>query len=406
MTGWQSVVCRQWWWIGQELEAGPWQQALVNPGWRVSVELLQTVADQLQVGRTIRFCVRDEADNLLLASGSQVSSEAQIKMLLARGVYVEFDEPEEDDEPDPADDARMTVFQRWKASVRRLERLLASIGRPGFDTRCDAFTDALVGLVNRDPDIAIYHAVRQDPTQLIRYGLHHALHSAMLAQLAGTRAGWPAPRVRSLVQAALTMNLATVDVQGLQASLGRLNDAQRERLRNHPQVAHDKLAAAGIDDDDWLQGVLQHHERDGSGGYPQQLKQVGEMGQALRMIDTFLAKISARSARKAMTVQDAARELFQGAKGHPLAAAIIKEFGIVPPGHFVQLASGELAIVVRRGATAHTPVAAAVTDAKGRPVLSTTLRDTAQAGFAVRGTQPDERALVRVPAERVYGLVA
>jgi len=371
----------------------------------VAIELFQVVADQLKVGEGSPYTVRDEQDKLLLALGSVVTGDSQLATLRQRALYVEIVEPEVlEDEVQ----RRRTVFERWQDASRLLDRLLLSLPRPGFGERCEALADELAWLIQRDPDIAIYSAVRQDAKTLIRYGLNHALHCAMLAQLAASRAGWPAERVRSLVKAALTMNLATVDVQGLCACTGRLNPAQRARIKDHPSIAFDKLRNAGITDTDWLDGVLQHHERVGGGGYPEGLAQPCETAQALRMIDTFLAKISARARRPALSVQDAAKQLFKAWPGHPLAAAIITEFGIVPPGHFVQLASGELAIVVRRGATAVTPVAAAVTNERGQPVLSTLLRDTAKPGFGLRSTTPAEKFLAhlqRVPAERLYGLV-
>ena len=372
----------------------------------VAIELFQVVADRLQVGQGSPFTVRDEQGKLLLAAGSVVTGDSQLQMLRQRALYVEVDEPEQmvDDEPH----RRRTVFERWKDMPRALDRLFQSIKRPGFATRCEALAGELAELTKRDPDIAIYHAVRQDPQQLIRYGLHHALHAAMLAQLAAPRAGWSPERTRSLVKAALTMNMTTVDVQGLYARLGKISPSQRARIKDHPTETALKLREAGIDDADWLQGILEHHERTGGGGYPNGTELPCEMGQALRMLDTFLAKISARAARPAHAVQDAAKSLFKTWPGHPLAASIIKEFGIVPPGHYVQLASGELAIVVRRGPTAVTPVAAAVTDERGQPVLSTTLRHTGQAGFGLKTTTPAEKYLhhlQRVPAERLYGIV-
>ena len=36
--------------------------------------------------------------------------------------------------------------------------------------------------------------------------------------------------------------------------------------------------------------------------------------------------------------------------GHPICAALVKEFGVYPPGCFVTLASGETGVVVKRGA--------------------------------------------------------
>ena len=211
--------------------------------------------------------------------------------------------------------------------------------------------------------------------------------------------------MRTLVKASLTMNLSIVEVQGRFATLGRLNDTQRDQIRGHPQAATDRLQAAGVTDPDWLQAVLEHHERPGGGGYPQNLGTLCEMASVLRMADVFMAKISPRTERPALPILEAARQLFAEAQGSPLASAIIKEYGIYPPGNFVQLASGELAVVIRRGATAHTPVAAAVTDRNGIPVVRTTRRNTAEPAYAIKSLVPDSKMMMRLPPERLYGLV-
>jgi HD-GYP domain-containing protein (c-di-GMP phosphodiesterase class II) len=304
----------------------------------------------------------------------------------------------------------VTLFDLWKQTTARLDLLFASLPEPGFAGRCDSFAGQLMALTDRDPDIGIYLSMRQDPNRLSLYGLSHALHCALLGQLAARRAGWPDARVRTLVKAALTMNLSIVEVQGRFATMGRLNDTQRAQIRAHPQAAHDALQAAGVTDADWLQAVLQHHEQPDGGGYPSGTSDIGEMALLLRMADVFMAKISPRTERPAMPIQEAARQLFAEAKANPrasvLAAAVIKEYGIYPPGNFVQLASGETAVVVRRGATAHTPTAAAVTDKNGIPIVRTLLRNTAEPGFAIKSLVAENKMLLRVPPERLYGLVA
>ena len=136
---------------------------------------------------------------------------------------------------------RMTLFDLWKQTTARLDILLGSLPREGFVARCDTFATQLMALIDRDPDIGIYHSVRQDPKRLSLYGLNHALHCAMVGQLAARRAGWDDTRVRTLVKAALTMNLSIVEVQGRFATMGRLNDTQRDQIRAHPQAAHDQL---------------------------------------------------------------------------------------------------------------------------------------------------------------------
>ncbi len=368
---------------------------------------MRMVADQIQLGQPLPFGVRDEQGKLLLAKGRLVATEAQLEILRERGLYADHDATESGDVVAASDGAsrRLTLFDLWKQTTARLDLLLASLPKEGFAARCDSFASQLMALIDRDPDIGIYLSVRQDPNRLSLYGLSHVMHCALVGQLAARRAGWADARVRTLVKAALTMNLSIVEVQGRFATLGRLNDTQREQIRAHPQAAVDQLQAAGIADADWLEAVLQHHEHPDGGGYPSGSASMGEMAQVLRMADVFMAKISPRTERPAIPILDAARQMFAEAKGSPLAAAIIKEYGIYPPGNFVLLASGEMAVVIRRGATAHTPVAAAVTDKNGLPIVRTPRRNTAEAAYAIKSLVPESKMLMRVPPERLYGLV-
>jgi HD-GYP domain-containing protein (c-di-GMP phosphodiesterase class II) len=371
---------------------------------------MRMVADQIQLGQPLPFGVRDEQGKLLLAKGRVVATEGQLQTLLERGLYADHDDAGEAAGGEAAS-RRLTLFDLWKQTTARLDLLLTSLPQAGFAERCDAFAGQLMQLTDRDPDIGIYLSMRQDPNRLSLYGLSHALHCALVGQLASRRAGWPDDRVRTLVKAALTMNLSIVEVQGRFATMGRLNDTQRAQIRAHPQAAHDALQAAGVTDGDWLQAVLQHHEHPGGGGYPSGCSDIGsisELALLLRMADVFMAKISPRTERPAMPIQEAARQLYAEAKAHPpagvLAAAIIKEYGIYPPGNFVQLASGETAVVIRRGPTAHTPVAAAVTDRHGIPIVRTVLRNTGEPAYAIKSLVAENKMLLRVPPERLYGL--
>jgi hypothetical protein len=86
-----------------------------------------------------------------------------------------------------------------------------------------------------------------------------------------------------------------------------------------------------------------------------------------------------------------------------MSRAVIKELGLYPPGDFVQLASGEMGVVMRRGAESRTPLVAAVTDTQGRSTTSTLQRDTADPDFAITGPATERSLLSRVPPERLYG---
>jgi hypothetical protein len=371
-------------------------------------QMLKLVSGQLKVGAALPFSVRDEHGKLLLARGQMIDTDQQLAVLLSRGLYADQDEVKAAHTRGgaaPDNGRKRTLFDLWEQTAWHLDRLQKSIDpEPGFAGRCEEFVTSFLELVQRDVDIAIFLTVRQDPRRLPLYGLTHALQTALVCHLMGQRMGWDGAQARSLVKAALTMNLGITELQGRMAATGRITDIQREQVRQHPQLAFDKLSAAGVADVAWLEAVLQHHERSGGGGYPAKCTAPSEWAIALRMADVFMAKISARCDRPPMTVQDAARQMFAEAQGNPAAAAIIKEYGIYPPGNAVVLASGELAVVIRRGATAVTPLAAAITDKSGMPTVGTARRDTSQPAFAIRAAATDLSLVQRVPPERLYGL--
>ena len=85
-----------------------------------------------------------------------------------------------------------------------------------------------------------------------------------------------------------------------------------------------------------------------------------------------------------------------------MAMAIIKEFGIYPPGCFVRLASGETAIVLHRGATVNTPIVACLTKPNGQPMMRPVQRETTSRDSAVVAIVPDGDVMVRVPWETLY----
>ena len=199
------------------------------------------------------------------------------------------------------------------------------------------------------------------------------------------------------------MNLSMIELQGrLAVQATPPTPEQRAAINEHPIRSAEMLAAAGVTDTMWLAAVEQHHELTDGTGYPNRRADVAELAQALHYVDVFTAKISARSSRLALTPNVAAREIFTGSGGHPLAAALIKEFGIYPPGCFVRLASGEIAIVVQRGQSVNTPVVACLTNTAGQPMMKPLRRETTDKANAIVALVADADVMVRVPWETLY----
>lgn len=377
------------------------------------MKMLRLPPSKVQVGVPLPWNVRDAQGLLLLSKKHVVESEQQLEALLQRGAFVDAEEAravERSAEPEQvkAPVAPPNLFGLWEQTAEGLKKLLTSATQaPDFGGRVDQFAHYVLELVDFNADIGIYRSVRQDNAKNFYYGYSHSVHSAVLCILMSRHLRWPKDRMMSLVKAALTMNITIVELQGQMAGQdGPVKDKQRAALNQHPAQSVELLEQAGVTDADWLAAIAQHHERPDGTGYPLGRTDVCELAVALRVADVFMAKISPRALRAALSPQEAVRQLYREDKGGPLSTAIIKEFGIYPPGDFVKLASGELGIVVQRTGNARAPIVAAITDTAGRPVARTVRHDTGQAGFAIVGNVVDKAMLMRLPPERLYGFSA
>lgn len=372
------------------------------------MQLLKLVETKVQIGVPLPWNVRNPDCTLLLAKDYVIHSEPQLEVLLERGMYVDIEEIRAlEDLQEPTPRTRESIYVRWTTAIDTLEAWLPVLGEKAESlARIHSLATEILELTAQDPDIAIFMAIRQDQARHLRYGYSHSVYTALLSILMARRMGWTPERVQRITLAALTMNASIAPLQGQMAHQEHpVLDRQRAQILQHPNASAQLLERAGVTDAGWLNTVRQHHEQVGGAGYPTGTSTVDEMAQVLRMADIFMARISPRTYRPAMTVQDAARQMFRDDKGGPMSMAVIKELGIYPPGDFVQLASGELGVVMRRGAEARTPLVAAVSDTLGRNVTHTLQRDTSDPAYAVTGTAAaaDRSLLTRVPPERLYG---
>jgi len=379
------------------------------------MKLLRLPRSKVRLGEPLPWNVRDEEGRLLLSRGHVVETEEQLDALLNRGAFVDIEEARAvAHQEEQADRERLSLsalqrpenlFSLWDQSAGQMEKLMARLPElpPSLDQITD-LADRLIDLVDQDVDMALYHMVRQESAHLYYYGYNHAIHTAVLCLLMGRRLQWPLPKTLSLVHAALTMNMPILQLQGAMAEQDEpMRESQRAQIHAHPELAVQWLAQAGVTDPDWLTAIAQHHEHADGKGYPHGLTELTELAMALRVADVFMSKISRRKLRTALPIQEAARQLFHEDHGGPLSSAVIKEFGLYPPGELVKLQSGEIAVVMRRTDSVKCPLVASITDDHGRPTVHTVQRDTSQAPYTIVGPVADKTLVARMPPERIYG---
>ena len=377
-----------------------------------TMKLLRLPRSKVQIGVPLPWNVRDEAAHLLLSKGHIVTSEHQLEALLDRGAFVDAEEAKAcsrpvDNEPDPSKSVVVipNLFDLWNRANADLRKLIANVAQSvDFSVEAHRFALHIVELVDADPDICIYRMVRQENTQPFHYGYAHAVHAAGLCVLLARRLGWSNEQMTSLIKAALTMNMTIMDLQGQMASQDfPMREKQRAAIQIHPGQAVACLERAHVTDARWLEGIAQHHERSDGTGYPSGATEINEPAAVLRVVDVFLSKVSPRTIRLASAVPDTICQMLRESRGNPLSTALVKELGIYPPGEFVKLASGELAIVVKRTENMRAPIVATITDTQGKPIARTVRQDSAQPNFAITGSATGKAILSRLPPERLYG---
>ena len=106
-----------------------------------------------------------------------------------------------------------------------------------------------------------------------------------------------------------------------------------------------------------------------------------------------------------MAADRAGRAMFMYDPGNSMTAALVKEFGVYPPGCFVKLVSGETAVVVKRGPSVVTPLVAALTTPSGAALVDPLPRDTCEArACAIAGVVGERSVAVQLAPEKLMKL--
>lgn len=329
---------------------------------------LATVQHRLRLGSPLPFNVRDADRTLLLARGQQVDNDEQLQALLRRGALVDLSELQTAREQ-VLQAPRALLPRLWSKGLARVAEALGASPDGSFRAALDDALQPLQALIERDPDLAIFQVLRQGANPDVAYGARRSMQTAITAFLVAHRLGWDTAPTERLFKVALTMNLSMLELQGeLARQQGPLTAAQRQELATHPMRSVRLLELAGVADEAWLAAVLRHHEQDDGSGYPAGHTDAGDLAALARRADIYSSKLASRSTRDALAADLAGRQMFMQEPGHQMTAALVREFGIYPPGCHVRLSSGEVALVVGRGPSITSPVVACLTTPRGAPL--------------------------------------
>jgi HD-GYP domain-containing protein (c-di-GMP phosphodiesterase class II) len=366
---------------------------------------LATVKHRVAVGQPLPFNVRNADHTLLLARGQVVDTFDQMEALFTRGALVDIAELRAA-VADPIKDAPPEQLPKlWNQCLDRVGQALQGCTQEGFGKAIEEVSAPVQSLIERDSDLAIFQVLRQDGNSFTQYGVSHSIHAAITSFLVAQRLGWDAASVQKVFKVALTMNVSMLELQGrLAEQTTPVTPEQREQIHSHPQRSVEMLELSGITDREWLDAVADHHVAPDGTGYPAGRHQVSDLAALVRRADIYTAKLSPRGNRDAMAADRAGRAMFMYDPGNSMTAALVKEFGVYPPGCFVRLVSGETAVVVKRGPSVITPLVAALTTPTGAALIDPVPRDTSKREFTIASVIGEKWVKVKPAPEKLMQL--
>lgn len=390
--------------------------------------------EALRLGTPLPFALRDANGALIAARGAVIRTEEQLQSLASRELFLDDQDSEAlaravagkvdsmvrqnallgqiaQARPDgaPATGPARRLLDPigiWGSLQTRASVLLHETPGSDFAPRLAALQAEALEVLDRDTDLALLILIQGTASDSHHYSVGHALLVAVVCELAARQlAAWPAAWREPLRCAALTMNMAMTALQDtLALQEAPPTPAQRASIDGHAALGAQRLRECGVADELWVDAVARHHST-----HPGPLAGLPGAAQLARLIqrtDIFAARLSRRRTRHALSGMAAAKATYLDEKGQPdeAGAAIIKATGIYPPGSFVRLASGEVAVVLRRGRLANEPVVASVISGAGMPLGEPVRRDTRIARHAVAAGVAPQDVRLRLNLERLLRL--
>ena len=144
-----------------------------------------------------------------------------------------------------------------------------------------------------------------------------------------------------------------------------------------------------VKDPVWLHAVAQHHERLDGSGYPAALtgEAISREARLLAVADVYAALVVEHGHRRAFAANAALKELYlmrEKQLDAQMVEMLIKVVGVFPPGCYVKLANGEVAVVTRAGPAPSSPVVHSFVNPRGQAINVYSRRECYHPQFAIK----------------------
>lgn len=313
-------------------------------------ERVRLIKKDLMVGMTVPWNIYNLEGRKLLAKGQTLASE-QMREQICQYI-LEHDIPEHTAQK--ATQGKLNVFDKTIDYIGRIEHIFEELEavNPECNDKIASLAKDILNLCIREPDavLAAAHVKNEFP-----YTLFHPLQCAYLSVLIARRSGFTDDECYWLATASVLSNVGMRYTQdALFKQKEPLKPEQTNIIKLHPQKCIEMLHAINFQNISIENIIMEHHERCDGSGYPNALKRddICRGALVLAIADRYGAMISSRDYRDPLSIKEALQHFFMDKGNHyevQFSLLLIKELTVFPPGSFVKLTNGEIAIVVFRG---------------------------------------------------------
>jgi HD-GYP domain-containing protein (c-di-GMP phosphodiesterase class II) len=284
------------------------------------------------------------------------------------------------------------LAERWRTIESKLGAVLVSLALGGNAAReaaqrFDELQQHIKTTLLRDPLAALFLLFNRAVTSYAGYSALHALQCAVVGWDAAQRLPVSDTEAQALWCAALTMNVSIKSLQDQMAA--QRSPASQDQLLvigRHAATSAHMLREAGVDDALWLGTVERHHDDLPYNPAINNREPIEKLSKILQVIDRYTAAMSPRGSRAGRPPREAARSVIRthgNAEPDEVGLDLMQHLGLYPPGTFVRLRSGELAVALKPGGRPDQPWVATVVNRHGEPIQTPRLVSTTDSAQAV-----------------------
>ena len=352
------------------------------------------------IGHPLPWDLFDRYGVLLLARGATLDDPAQVLRLNARKLFAKAEEIENLEVSE-----LLSPFTALAEVASMLSGVFGTAAGQGVAPRVLRMADTLRAVVATDQDACLgWIALERSASYCVR----HSIAVALTCELIASELGLPPAEQRSMLCAALTMNIGMQALQDrLTSQGGQLTPGERAEIVSHPERSRQWLTARGVVDEVWLAAVGDHHELLDGRGYPRGLtaSMVALPARLIALADIYCAKTGERFYRPPKLPSTAARDILRGRRSGVdpmLAGLLFRTIGAHPPGTLVRLANREVAVITHN-ARGGPPIVVGVLNPMEEPLPQPTVRDASKLATAIRSYVTFDPAVHRFDLERLWG---